>query len=337
MSAALVLGATSVAAQDTTRAITKIAGDLYRFQNNFHLSVFLVTDEGIIATDPINAEAAMWLKGELASRFNVPVRYLVYSHDHVGHIAGGEVFADTAVVVAHENAKADIIGEQRPNAVPDITFSDEMVIELGGKTVELRYLGRNHSDNSIVVNFPAERTLFAVDFVRVGTVQFADLGDSYIDEWVDSLKAGEQLDFDILVPGHGPLGDRSHFTESREYLEPASWPTWRPVALYREPRISGAAARLGSCGGPRRQERGGNTGSRHAGAAGELRKIGPDGCMGTPQYRGHASVHEPQPGRQLARSRGRASPLRRAVAGWSRPGKASAMILPLGARPAAVL
>ncbi len=219
MSAALVLGATSVAAQDTTRAITKIAGDLYRFQNNFHLSVFLVTDEGIIATDPINAEAAMWLKGELASRFNVPVRYLVYSHDHVGHIAGGEVFADTAVVVAHENAKADIIGEQRPNAVPDITFSDEMVIELGGKTVELRYLGRNHSDNSIVVNFPAERTLFAVDFVRVGTVQFADLGDSYIDEWVDSLKAGEQLDFDILVPGHGPLGDRSHFTESREYLE----------------------------------------------------------------------------------------------------------------------
>ena len=159
MSAALVLGATSVAAQDTTRAITKIAGDLYRFQNNFHVSVFLVTDEGIIATDPINAEAATWLKGELASRFGVPVRYVIYSHDHADHISGGEVFADTAIFVAHENAKADIIGENRPTAVPDITFSDSLVIELGGKTAELRHLGRNHSDNSIVVNFPAERTL----------------------------------------------------------------------------------------------------------------------------------------------------------------------------------
>ena len=45
-----------------------------------------------------------------------------------------------------------------------------MTIELGGKTVELRYLGKNHSDNMIVMNFPAERTLYAVDFIPVKTV-----------------------------------------------------------------------------------------------------------------------------------------------------------------------
>ncbi len=63
----------AAAQEDTPRAITKIAGDLYRFQNKFHYSVFLVTPEGVIVTDPINAEAATWLKGEIASRFGVPV------------------------------------------------------------------------------------------------------------------------------------------------------------------------------------------------------------------------------------------------------------------------
>ena len=40
------------------RSITKISGDLYRFQNNFHYSVFYVTDEGVLVTDPINTRAA---------------------------------------------------------------------------------------------------------------------------------------------------------------------------------------------------------------------------------------------------------------------------------------
>ncbi len=77
-------------AQDSpTRAITQITGDLYRFQNNAHYSVFLVTSEGIIATDPINEDAAKWLKSELKRRFDKPVKYLVYSHDHGDHIGGG--------------------------------------------------------------------------------------------------------------------------------------------------------------------------------------------------------------------------------------------------------
>ena len=87
-------------AQEAKRSITKIAGDLYRFQNNFHYSVFLVTPDGIIATDPINPEAAKWLQGELKARFGVPVKYLIYSHDHRDHIAGGEVFASEVTVMS---------------------------------------------------------------------------------------------------------------------------------------------------------------------------------------------------------------------------------------------
>ena len=201
------------------REITPIAGEVYRFRNNNHYAVFAVTPAGIIATDPINAEAAQWLKAELQKRFSQPVKYLIYSHDHTDHISGGEVFADTAIVVAHENAKMAIVNEKRPTAVPQVTFSDRLSLDLGGTVVELSYTGRNHSDNSIVMRFPKERILFAVDFIPVASVAFRDFPDAYVEDWIESLKRVEQLDFDILAPGHGPLGKKEHVRMFRDYLE----------------------------------------------------------------------------------------------------------------------
>src|SRR5712692_6038757 len=58
--------AQSQQAQAPVREITKIAGEVYRFRNAGHYSVFAVTPAGVIATDPINADAARWLKGEIA-------------------------------------------------------------------------------------------------------------------------------------------------------------------------------------------------------------------------------------------------------------------------------
>lgn len=215
----LVLGVPAVRSQGPVREITRIAGEVYRFRNDRHYSVFAVTPAGIIATDPINADAARWLKAELQRRFSQPVRYLAYSHDHADHIAGGEVFADTAVVVAHANAKAVIVGERRPTAVPHLAFTDQMSIELGGTVVELSHVGRNHSDNSIVMRFPRERLLFAVDFIPVESLAFRDFPDAYIEDWIESLRRVEAMDFDVLVPGHGPLGRKAHVRMFREYLE----------------------------------------------------------------------------------------------------------------------
>jgi glyoxylase-like metal-dependent hydrolase (beta-lactamase superfamily II) len=201
------------------REITQIRGNLYRFRNNFHYSVFAVTPAGVIATDPINADAARWLKDEIARRFNQPIRYLIYSHDHADHISGGEVLAEQAIVVAHENAKSVIVGEKRPTAVPQVTFSDAMTVELGGTVVELKYVGRNHSDNSLVMTFPQHRTLFAVDFIPVDSVAFRDFPDGYLADWVLSLKTVEGMDFDTLAPGHGPLGSKEHVRQYRGYME----------------------------------------------------------------------------------------------------------------------
>ena len=220
----MVLGAFFVAAspaiaQEAKRSITKIAGDLYRFQNNFHYSVFLVTSDGIIATDPVSPDAARWLKQELKARFDSSVKYLIYSHDHPDHIAGGQVFTPEATVVAHQKARAAIIGEQRPTAVPDITFTDRMTVTLGGKSVELIYLGLSHSDNMIVMHFPEERAVYTVDFISVKRLPYKTFNDAYFPEWIEAVKKVEAMDFDILVPGHGPMGTKEDATEHRRYLQ----------------------------------------------------------------------------------------------------------------------
>ena len=200
--------------------VTKLADDVYLFRHKFHQSIFITTPKGVVVTDPISADAATWLEAKIKTLTDQPVRYVVYSHHHNDHITGGSVFADTALFISQAAARPKLLQAADPQTpVPDLTFSDRMFIDLGGKHVELIYTGRNHSDNSLVVLLPQNKLLFAVDFIPVETVAYRALPDSYPDEWIDSLKQVEQLDFDTLVPGHGKVGAKEHVQRFRGYLE----------------------------------------------------------------------------------------------------------------------
>lgn len=71
------------------------------------------------------------------------------------------------------------------------------------------YRFQNNFHYSVVMRFPAERALFAVDFIPVKAVAFRNLPDAYIPEWMESLKRVEAMDFDIQVPGHGSISARA--------------------------------------------------------------------------------------------------------------------------------
>jgi len=200
--------------------ITKLTDDVYVFRHQFHQSVFIITSRGVIVTDPIAPDAAAWLKAEIKKLTDQPVRYVIYSHHHNDHISGGDVFADTAVFVSHWAARRELMKEPDPQIpVPELTFTDRLFIEVGGKRVELIYTGRNHSDNSLVLLLPDHKLLFAVDFIPVETVAYRTMRSDYPDDWIESLKRVEKLDFDILVPGHGKIGRKEHVRLFREYLE----------------------------------------------------------------------------------------------------------------------
>lgn len=90
-------------AEGPVRNIEQIAGDLYRAQDGTHFTVYLVTPDGIILADPLNADFAGWLRTELETRHGLPVRYVLYSHHHWDHAAGARLFDATATLVGHEN------------------------------------------------------------------------------------------------------------------------------------------------------------------------------------------------------------------------------------------
>src|SRR5690606_21773640 len=85
------------------REIGRLTGDVYYARVDDYLAAFIVTSEGIALVEPVGTEFATWLKGEIASRFGVPVRYVIYSHSHADHASGAAVFADTAEIIAHES------------------------------------------------------------------------------------------------------------------------------------------------------------------------------------------------------------------------------------------
>jgi cyclase len=83
---------------------------------------------------------------------------------------------------------------------PNLTFKNTMTLHLGGREIQLLYLGRGHTDTDVVVFLPRERIVASGDLMES---QISYMGDSYPDEWPATLEKLRALDFDTVMPGHG--------------------------------------------------------------------------------------------------------------------------------------
>jgi glyoxylase-like metal-dependent hydrolase (beta-lactamase superfamily II) len=205
----------------------KITENVYIFRYVGHQSMFVVTPDGVIATDPIGylrPQAVSTYIAEIRKVTPAPIKYVVYSHHHYDHIAGGKPFKDLgATFIAHRNAKTRLEALKYPDAViPDVAVDNLHIIELGGVRVELHYVGRNHSDNSLVMLVPKDRILFTVDFIPIETVQFRDMPDGYLPDWFGSLDRVLAMDWDRMIPGHpyagGRLGTKDDVRNLKQYM-----------------------------------------------------------------------------------------------------------------------
>jgi len=219
--------ASQAQSQDTpARFIEHVKGDVYLFSdsvnewNTPHGAMFVVTPAGIVVTDPITADAVDWLKGELAERFDVPVTHMIYSHSHSGHNSGGQNWGDELEVISHSATRRHIEAGETETALPTMTFETALDFSAGGKQFEARHLGGSgHSEDLIAVVVRPENVSFVVDLVTPKRLPLANFPHTDIAGMVDQLKAVEALDFDLMVPGHGPVGTKQDVTEQREYIE----------------------------------------------------------------------------------------------------------------------
>ena len=209
-----VLGAGGAVAQEIKREITRVTYDTYRFQNQFHVNIFVITGNGVVVTDPINAEAAAWLRTEIGKITDEPITHLVYSHSHGDHASGGTEYGEVPNVIMHENAPEDIDLVEATER-----FSEQMTFTVGSKTFELTYLGPGHGTDMIAMVVRPDQVAFVVDVVSSKRLFYRDFPGSDVDDWIAQVKRVNRLDFDILVGGHGPVGLKRDVGAGIVYLE----------------------------------------------------------------------------------------------------------------------
>jgi glyoxylase-like metal-dependent hydrolase (beta-lactamase superfamily II) len=235
---ACALAATALPARAQTPpplfSTTKVDGTdgVYIFRYQGHQAMFIVTPQGVIATDPIGErrpEAVTTYIAEIRKITQAPIKYVIYSHSHFDHIAGGKPFKDLgATFIAQRNAKTVLMERKNPDIViPDEVVDKQKIIKLGGTTLELNYIGKNHSDNSLIMRLPKEKIIFVVDFLPLHAVEFRIMADEYLPQLETSIQQILGMDWDRLIPGHpGPggrqIGTKDDVKEHLEYLQALS-------------------------------------------------------------------------------------------------------------------
>ena len=215
---AISIGGPSAAQQPARPPVqtTKVEGtdNVYVFRHGGAQSMFVVTSEGVIATDPIGygrPNAGQVYVDEIRKVTDKPIRYVIYSHHHFDHSAGGKALKDAgATFVAHRRAKERLELLKDPNTVlPDEMVGDSgRTITLGGTTLELTYHGLNHSDSSLVMRLPKERLIFLVDAIPVGQMPARGMIDLYPLETEAFIKQVLAMDWERMIPGHPGPNDR---------------------------------------------------------------------------------------------------------------------------------
>lgn len=217
----LPASAAAAAVQAPARSITDLGHNIYRFQDGHYYSVFIVGKKGLLLTDPINRQAATWLRAEIRERFgDLPVQYVVYSHNHPDHVSGGEIFKDPATtIIAHEKNAQALRDHHVPTAYPGLTFSDRLRIDFEGRAIDLAYYGPNNGEGNISLYVPDAKFLFVVDWIVLKRLPWREMYYYDLEGSIASLRQVLKLDFDLVSPGHSVTGGKQDVRDFLSYLE----------------------------------------------------------------------------------------------------------------------
>ena len=151
----------------------------------------------------------------------------------------GEEKEDLMQQIAVQEAHYVALSETEPTP-PNMTLKNRMTIhrtwEGQDRPIELLHLGRGHTGGDVVVLLPNERIVFTGDLVLAGG---AYIGDAYVDEWLETLDRFEELEFDLILPGHGEaFSDMAQVAALRDFLSDF----WNQVVSARDQGLSAEEA-----------------------------------------------------------------------------------------------
>ncbi len=212
----------------------KLRDNLYVIYNGAGNVVVLTGGDAKLISDTSVLPNSPKLLAQLAAIDSAPLKLVVNTHWHFDHTDGNEAMHNAgAAILAHENTlkrlstKQEIKGfgltfDPAPmGAWPRTTFSDKATLYFGSETVHLGYIQPAHTDSDIYLHFEKANVIHAGDVFFAARYPFIDgsTGGS-IDGMIagtDKLIAMAGADT-IVVPGHGPVGDRGTLTTYRDMM-----------------------------------------------------------------------------------------------------------------------
>jgi len=170
----------------------------------------IVTNQGVIVIDTQRTEPLAGKVREAISRVtSQPIRFLISTTPHVPFTGGNAVYADT-FKIGHENYRTSLLkllpkdsAEELKKKLPNQTFSERLTLYLGGKEIQIIYLGKAHSQADTMVFIPEERIVYMGETFY--SDEFPYISEGYSLSWLRAIETAEALKADIYVPGHGFL------------------------------------------------------------------------------------------------------------------------------------
>jgi glyoxylase-like metal-dependent hydrolase (beta-lactamase superfamily II) len=219
--------------------IAKVKGDLYNIVGSGGNVGVYVTDEGVILIDDKFTQNYDEIVAKVKSVTDRPIRYVLNTHHHGDHTGSNAKFLPTAEVIAHKNARINIVEKKQPGA-PRISFSDEQQVDLGGKTVIMKWFGRGHTNGDAVVYFPELKVVHMGDLFVTSGPFIDDTSNGSGAEWTKTIDAMMAWDFDTVIPGHGDISTRADLVKWNQNFGIMKQ---RVAAMYREGKSREDAAK----------------------------------------------------------------------------------------------
>jgi glyoxylase-like metal-dependent hydrolase (beta-lactamase superfamily II) len=205
----------------------KVAGSVYMLTGAGGNIGVSVGDDGIVVIDDQYAPLAPKIEAALKTITDKPVRFIINTHWHPDHTGGNEYFGRTASVISHENARKRLAAGAKPaqiepaskGSLPVLTFDQSLTVHLNGEDVRAMHFPHGHTDGDAIIFFTRSNVVHMGDDFFNGNFPFVDLNSGgSVSGLIENVeRVLRTLPDDVkIIPGHGPLGDK---TSLRAYID----------------------------------------------------------------------------------------------------------------------
>ena len=223
-------------------SIERVKGELYMISGEGGNVAAYVTGEGVVLVDDMFDRNHDDILAAVASVTDEPIVYELNTHQHDDHAGGNLKLLPIADVIAHKNVRANLTNIRQPYyqddpslpiGLPNLVFADEFAVHLGNVEARALWFGRGHTNGDAVVYFPDLGVIHTGDLFLgraapagqnadrpPGVNIYVDYaqGGSFLD-WTNVLDRVLELDFDTVIPGHGPVSTKEDVRQFRSDLE----------------------------------------------------------------------------------------------------------------------